>query len=360
MDDVARLNARDRAELFREAAELRKDIDSAMIEKDFWVCWTLKRMFSLKDLSAGLIFKGGTSLSKVFKVIDRFSEDIDLSFNRDDLGFVGNRSPDSEMSRKKRSRILAELQEACSQYISEDFLPKLQTGFASMIGEPEKLHWSLGIDRIDPQTLLFSYPPGIAGDSGAIPSYVKPSIKLEMGARSDPWPSGDYKIQSYVSEVLPNHFKDPYCSVHTLNAERTFWEKATLLHAEYYRPEEKTTSERLSRHYYDLALMAKSEVKDRTIGDITLLHAVVKHNLLFFYSSWAQYDSAATGMLHLAPRENRIPDLRRDYEKTKDMIFGPAPSFDDIMAILKDLEEKINQNIVILKNEGRGIIGTVK
>lgn len=346
MDTVAKLNTVERAELFRETSLRKINILPAIVEKDFWVCWTLKRLFALTNLSERMIFKGGTSLSKVFNVINRFSEDIDLSFDRSMLGFDGERNPSDNMSNSKRKKLLKELSVACEQHVAKQLLPMLEKDFSSIIGDSEPGNWKIAIDEYDKQTLFFKYPTGIAETEVKIPEYIPPFIKLEMGARSDPWPSGDYRIQSYAAEEYPDYFSDPFCTVHTLNAERTFWEKATLLHAEYHRPGKGETRERLSRHYFDLALLAKSEFKDKAISDMGLLKAVINHKLLFFYSSWANYRSVSSGNLHLVPKKERISDIVRDYEKTKDMIFGDAPSFEEILEILNGLEKEINEKII--------------
>ncbi len=106
MDDIARLSSKDRSDLFGTVAERRGDMLAALVEKDFWVCWSLKRVFTLEDSPAGLIFKGGTSLSKVYQAIDRFSEDVDLSFDRSAIGFGGENDPARASSRNQTEKRL--------------------------------------------------------------------------------------------------------------------------------------------------------------------------------------------------------------------------------------------------------------
>src|SRR6516164_8918604 len=124
MDDVARLPGTDRADLFTAAAR-RRGLTAAIIEKDFWVCWTLKRVFTLPDPPAGLLFKGGTSLSKVFGVIERFSEDVDLSFDRAGLGFGGDNDPLNAETGERRKSSLEALTETCRRVIQEQLRPRL-------------------------------------------------------------------------------------------------------------------------------------------------------------------------------------------------------------------------------------------
>lgn len=129
MDEVARLAPSDRADLFRAAAETL-GYSPAIVEKDFWVCWTLRRVFALPDPPADILFKGGTSLSKAFGVLDRFSEDIDLVLDRHGLGFTAERDPASpELSRKKRQSLIKELQHACQTAVWDALLPRRRTGF---------------------------------------------------------------------------------------------------------------------------------------------------------------------------------------------------------------------------------------
>ena len=140
MDDIARLPATDRLDLFSASAR-KRGLTAEIIEKDFWVCWTLKRVFTLPDPPAGLLFKGGTSLSKVFGVIERFSEDVDLSFNRAELGFRGESDPLNATTGKKRKHGLEALTETCQLVIREKLLPQLRTAFSAALGEPVSTSW---------------------------------------------------------------------------------------------------------------------------------------------------------------------------------------------------------------------------
>ncbi len=340
MDKVATMPVEKRSELFRETAA-QKGLAVGLIEKDFWVCWSLYRLFAqVPNLSATLLFKGGTSLSKVFDAIDRFSEDVDLSLNRKDLGFTEDKDPYAAKSRKQASRLIEELSEKCIGEIRAYVLPTLTEDFVSVLGAPGKT-WSLRLSKSDPQTILFAYPQTAPETSSAF-GYVRPEVQLEIGARSDHWPSLDGTIEPYAATEFPNVFETPQAIVRTLAAERTFWEKVTLLHAEHHRPPEKSIGPRLSRHYYDVFCLYQGDIGERALGQAHLLESVVRHKSLFFRSGWANYETAVPGSIRISPTEARIDDLKRDYQAMAEMFFGEPPSFDDILQVTSELEERIN------------------
>jgi len=180
--------------------------------------------------------------------------------------------------------------------------------------------------------------PNVAVDR----SYVRPAIRLEMGARSDDWPAADAELTPYAAEALPELFTIRSCRVRTLAAERTFWEKATLLHAECRRPPDKPSRERLSRHYYDLYRLAQQPIAEQALGQRDLLERVIAHKSFFFAQVWAHYETARPGTFRLLPAADRLEALRRDYRDMDTMIFGEAPDWDDIVRGLKALEKRIN------------------
>ncbi len=345
MDDVARMEPGDRRDLFTEAAARRGTISAGVIEKDFWVCWTLKQVFGLGPAPAQLIFKGGTSLSKVYGVIERFSEDIDLSLSREDLGFVGDRDPYKAASNKKKHALVDEIVARCREVIIAELLPRLHARFESILGAGDTATtWSLSPDDKDPQIIYFTYPAGIvAGGEGAPSPYVRRVVLLEVGARSDHWPVEERAVRPYAAEELPELFKEAECHVRTLSAERTFWEKATLLHAEAHRPHDKPIGDRLSRHYYDVARLYQSAVGPTALANRALLQQVVLHKDLFFRSAWANYPTARPGTFRLVPPAERHAVLKADYRAMQEnMIFGESYPFEELMAILAEIEAKLN------------------
>jgi hypothetical protein len=346
MDRVATLTTAERAELFQETAN-RRGVTTPIIEKDFWVCWTLRHLFELPEVGLNLIFKGGTSLSKIFQAIERFSEDIDVSINREYLGFEGDNDPENVEGSNARKRKLEALHQACIDKVVSHVLPSLRESFERVLGGDgdEDSSWRLTLDETDPQNLLFEYPRNISSRGASDISYIRPVVKIEIGARSDHWPADMYPISPYAAEEFPDFFEEPSYLLKVLEAERTFWEKATLLHSEYYRPEDSTTAERISRHYYDLHCLALLPAGDRALERLDLLDRVVEHKKTFFRLVRANYDEARTGNIRLLPHDARLAALRIDYDKMRDMFFGEIPSFDSIIESLTKLEAKINTKV---------------
>lgn len=337
MDKFANEPANTQKETFSEAAG-RMGVSPIIIEKDFWVCWALKRLFSLPDIGVGLIFKGGTSLSKGYNAISRFSEDVDISLDRQNLGFVDERDPaNPKLSKTKRNKLLKELQIKAEQFINGDLLNKLNDEMSSTLSRD----FTLKPDPNDGQTLLFEYPEGLGGSAYGT-GYVRPQVKLEFGARGAHLPAVNKNIVPYVDTEIPELIDEPTVSVNVLGAERTFWEKATILHMLYHQDSEKPLADRMSRHYYDLAQLANSETRKVALDDVALLADVAEHKTKFFQAAWAQYGDAKPGSLRLLPHEELEKTLRHDYTSMNEMIMGTVPSFDEILAAIKSLEEEIN------------------
>jgi len=146
-----------------------------------------------------------------------------------------------------------------------------------------------------------------------------------------------------VAEQFPNGFREPQPTVKVLSAERTFWEKATILHAEYHRPADKAAPDRLSRHYCDLYELIRKRVAVSATAQMELLARVAQHKALFFKSSWAKYDEARKGSLRISPPDGRVAALQADYGRMKEMFFGEPPAFGEMLAVLKRWEVGFNQ-----------------
>jgi hypothetical protein len=335
LNNIARMTARERSDIFSETAA-QMGVAEAIVEKDFWVCWVLKQLFSINSLKRRLLFKGGTSLSKVFHAINRFSEDIDLAVDYAALGFVDARDPRQVgLSKTKRAAILTEMMAACQHYISTEFIDALRARCQEVLGSAES--WTIEVDPHDPNVVSFHYPAAIQ----TLP-YLRPQVLLELGTHAEFVPHGEFTIRSFAVEQFPKLTPDGKVSVTALLAQRTFWEKATILHAEYYRPTQKPIPDRYSRHYYDVALLAESPFRATALAEETMLEQVVTHKETFYPSAWARYDLARRGSLRLVPPKERQGELERDYRSMGVMIFGEPPIFDSIMKTLAKLEDEIN------------------
>jgi hypothetical protein len=336
LNKVAQLNATARAELFAETAN-RLGLPESLVEKDFWVCWTLDQLFSIEEFKGRLLFKGGTSLSKVFGAIARFSEDIDLAVDYTMLGFTGASDPQlANLSRSKQNALLLKMIQECQNYIRGEFIDRLRERCRSLLG-PEG-PWSLSVDAQDPNVVRFQYPRAVTQHV----AYIAPQVVLELGTHAEFVPRGDFTIRSFAAGEFPALFERTDVAVTNLLAKRTFWEKATILHAEFHRPAEKPMPGRYSRHYFDVAVMAGGPVKAEAFADLALLAAVVRHKRIFYPSAWAQYPLASPGTFRLLPPETRLGALREDYRDMAVMIFGDAPRFDTIIETLAKLEKELN------------------
>lgn len=324
MNKVANLSKEQRKELFSETATLM-NTTNAIVEKDFWVVWSLGKIFEDERLNKILMFKGGTSLSKVFNLIGRFSEDIDLIL---DWRLVTKENPLKEQqSKNKQVKFNEQINENAKAYIKNELLPII-----SQILSP------LCICNMaeDGFSINVRYPNAFDD------SYLRPEILLEIGPLASWLPSDSFEISSFAALKFPQLFEKAKSKVNTIVAKRTFWEKATILHHEANRPSESAMPLRYSRHYYDLAMMASDKVKDEALEDLQLLKNVVDFKQKFYPRTWAKYEEATPGTLKLLPPVFRLEALKKDYQAMQNMIFDKKLSFDEIISILKDLEEEID------------------
>lgn len=339
MDEVAKLPAADRRDLFVATAASR-GVRPELIEKDFWVCWLLKRLYLLDGSPTGLIFKGGTSLSKVYRAIDRFSEDVDLSIDRAVLGYGGTDEL-AALSGKKRRETLDKLKADCVTLIRDRFVPDLASAVGIELGSDSEAGWSIEIDPGDMQAVRFRYPPSLGTTVGAA-QYIQSAVLLELGARGDQWPATSGEVRPYAAEAFPSAFKAPACTVRVLSAERTFWEKATLLHRWHHR-DDRLMDERQSRHYYDVVQLYKRGPGRAALADPELLKAVARYKSVFYEEPRARYDLAVPGSLRLLPNETHRELLEADYKAMGEMIFGEPPTWDFILHGIAEIEDAVNK-----------------
>lgn len=338
MDKFVSLDVKDKRAYF-EVAAANLNIMPQLVEKDFWVCWILKTLFSLPEIGNHLTFKGGTSLSKCYNVIKRFSEDIDISIERPFLLKIKTIEPDKEKSNKENQKWLKELQAVCKTKIDETIVPSLKRAIAAAL--PDKKQWMLGMDTRDPdgQTVLFTFPHAMISNAG---SYMKSSVKVEFVACADHWPVETMTVVPYIVNV-PGERVVEGVLVRVLAAERAFWEKVVILHMIYHCPAEKSVPPRMSRHYYDIYAMADSSIYKRALDSISLLKTVAEHKTLFFKAGWAHYEEAMPSGLRLLPRDDQMSALKNDYRQMQQMFFEESPTFDQVMGKLQGVEKEINR-----------------
>ncbi len=316
-------------------------IPAYIVEKDFWVCWLLARIFSTPSLGPACVFKGGTSLSKVFGAIERFSEDIDLALSSDSLGW-SEEELDEAPSPTKRRKLVKKLDQACAEAVQSRFHHELETAVSAILGTPSPeatwLTYAFNPKTNSPE-LYFAYPQSVPSGS-----YIPPVIKVEFGSLTDQRPTGAHRITPMVAALAPQEFTDFEADVVALKIERTFWEKATILHAEYHRPADQPLRDRFARHYADVAALWLHPSRDKSMKRLDLLERVRLHKTRYFESSWANYDTAIPGSLKLLPLESRIAELRRDYAAMEPMFLAKEiPSFQQILSTLSEAEQQINQ-----------------
>lgn len=319
----------DRRAIFSSTA-LKRKLNEAIIEKDFWVCWMLEILFHHCDYAKHLAFKGGTSLSKGYGTIQRFSEDLDLILDWRLLGY-GSNEPWEERSNSAQDRFANEVNEKTAEFLREVLMPHLE----KITREQGVVSFRYYIDETDQQTIRFVYPQLFIDEA------LVQEIKLEIGSLAAWTPVTDRVITPFVSEDFPHLFDVPDTLIRTLEAKRTFWEKATILHSEASRSGTKVPP-RYSRHYYDMYMLYHSPIKDEAFADYDLLSKVASFKRKFYRSNRAKYEEANQNRLKLLPPEGSIPTLLEDYRSMQSMIFGEPVSFEEILnglaEMLKEME----------------------
>ena len=336
MRNVARLPESDRRELFRNTAD-KMGLNDAIVEKDFWVCFTLDYLFHRCPWKDAITFKGGTSLSKAFNLISRFSEDIDLILDWRVLGYDKD-EPWRKRSNTKQDVFNKEANVRAEVFLAEQFCPIIRTELSQELGCEANIY----IDEKDKQTVIFAYPHLFTN-----PATLQ-VIRLEIGVLAAWTPAKIAQIKPYAATYYPKAFAQKDTAILTVAPERTFWEKATILHHEANRPENLPMPKRYSRHYYDLYCIAHSDVKELAYSNLALLKKVTDFKMKFYPRKWAHYELAVQGNLKLLPPKYRMDELQRDYDSMKNMMFGEYPDFLTIMKLIGELEREINSLIKYL------------
>lgn len=314
--------------LFAETSRQIGLPSSSAAEKDWWVVQTLAIIFSM-DCAKALIFKGGTSLSKGWKLIQRFSEDIDLALDREFLGFTG------ELSKQE----IKKLRRKSFQFLTEVFTKELKAKFAEL-GFKEVSVKCRKVENHDQDPMIIEIYYNKLTETDP---YLKPGVLVEVGSRSLKEPFSQRIFGTFVSEVyFDNPFADKPITIPVVNPERTFLEKVFLLHEEFQKPE-KIRVERLSRHLYDLEKLYQTEHAEKALNDTELYNTIVKHRSNFTPISGINYDNHKPENIKFIPPNNLLSLWEKDYEEMRaSMIYGDPLPFNELITRLTQLQKRIN------------------
>lgn len=347
-DRIIRASEADRRDLFATTAR-RVGTTEQNIEKDFWLCWTLDALFhQLPADRPRLLFKGGTSLSKAFGLISRFSEDIDITVFRADLGEPVSIDELEAMSGKKRRASLDAIKEACQRYIQGPLHEQLNALLSDSLRNAGLPADSGSVvpdaDDADQQTLLVRYPSALR----QLDPYVRPAVRIESGAKSALDPHVDTTVGPYVAADLESSSL-AVAGITTIEASRTLWDKVIILHGlrRWFdnRRELRQEGQRVSRHYYDVHQLWTSPDGVAGLSNLALGAECARHASMFFNRPHFDLTTATPGSFALSPAPAMRDRLERDYENMAGMIFGPVPAFKDIMTSVLSVEHQLNRHI---------------
>lgn len=327
MPNFLSLPSNEQAELYRIAGQTLKQ-RQVILEKDVWVCWALQTLFALRQ-PPRMVFKGGTSLSKVFNLLDHFSEDVDVSLDYRDLGVEGN---PYVMGSNDLKRFGESLKTALKRQVHEVIEPHFQQAI-----QQQGLEATLSVSKDGEQFEVF-YPTAFRSSG-----YIRPRVLIEIGGRNLTEPNQLHTVAANMAAEI-SRLSFPVAQVNVLSPERTFWEKATLIHAEVSRPEARAT-ERYARHWYDLDVLRQSHFGAKALANRAQFEQVVAHKKVFFRAASANYDDCLTGGLRLIPSKDLQTVLEGDFAKMIDegMFANTPPDFRTVLEALEQMQNQINQ-----------------
>lgn len=309
------------------AAKLK--IHPASIEKDWWVVRTLELILTM-DVSEFIVFKGGTSLSKAWNIIERFSEDVDLALDRSFLGY----------EECKTVKQVKKLRSSTRNYIYKDFIPGLQNAFikAGYSDVEVKLNEEEG-KNLEPVQISILYK-----SCTTISAYTNPYVKIEIGSRSLREPSTNKEFSSLVGEHFPDRpFADSQIIVSCANPERTLLEKLFLLHEEFSKPEDKIKVDRLSRHLYDVEMLTRKGFLEIAIKEKELYNEIINHRQIYTKISEIDYNFHQPKALNPLPPKAIMNSWKKDYLKMQEeMIHGDSLSFNELIERIAEIKNRIN------------------
>jgi hypothetical protein len=316
--------------LFAETSRQIGLPSTSAAEKDWWVVHTLAIIFSMECANA-LIFKGGTSLSKGWNVIHRFSEDIDLALDREFFGFSGELTKGDIRKLRRKS----------FQFISEVFTEELKNKFVEL-GFKDVTIKPREVENHDQEPLIIEIYYNKLTETD---TYLKPGVLVEVGSRSLKEPFTQRTFGTFVSEIYTdNPFTDKPITIPIVNPERTFLEKIFLLHEEFQKPYGKIRVERLSRHLYDIEKLSQTEYAEIALQETELYNTIVKHRSKFNAISGIDYAKHNPANIKFIPPDSIIKMWEADYEEMKgSMIYEQPLDFDKLINRLTELQKRINE-----------------
>ena len=336
MNSFIQLSSDERNLYCRQAAErMEIPLPAAVIEKDFWVCWTLNLLNEIPELKGNITFKGGTSLSKAWGLIERFSEDIDIAINRKVFGQEPPHGAENATSNTQRKTRLEELEDKNATFIKEVLLPILHEKIAGHLNPADFTLRLIG--KGNEVNIEFEYPGTLKNELGGL----LPVVLIELVPRADEIPNEERKITPIIYEVFEDLLGEGSFNISTLTPERTFLEKLLFIH-ETLEGFNKG-SERKSRHYYDLLKLYKAGVFERIINNRELLQMVVEHRQTFFRYNTLDYTGILSNGVRVLPKKESWTDWRGDYTRTAVMIYNNIPSFEELMSFAEQLENEFNE-----------------
>ncbi len=309
----------EQVELFTQIG-VKTNLPPQAVEKDAWVTLMLRMIFT-SNLANDLIFKGGTSLSKAFNLIQRFSEDVDLGIDRKHLGFEGDLSKGQ----------IRKLRRACHTFVSQD-LAKLLKKQLTSYGVDESLYEVIventQVSDQDPETIKVNYK-SLFGEI----SYLPKRVLIEVSARSLIEPNQEVNIKSLIDEHYPEtDFAEDEFIVHATNPQKTFLEKLMLLHEEFEKPTEKIRHLRISRHFYDIGQILNSEFGQKALKNKALFESIVAHRKVLTPMKTTNYETLTLQSLRVLPPLEHLANYKSDYkEMQSSMIHGESLDFDELL-----------------------------
>ena len=328
MNKFLKLSDRDRVNIFTQAG-IRKKLSLRAIEKDWWVTMTLRALFECQCFNH-IVFKGGTSLSKSWNLIERFSEDIDIAIDRKFFGFEG----------ELKKRQINNLRRASCSYIKDKLWLELNQKFSD--------NGIVGHSLIVPETEATTKDPQIIEvhfNSLFTPDYVQNKVVIEIGARSLMEPSKDIQLRSIIADLYPEAvYADSYFTVPTVVPQRTFLEKAFLLHEEFQKPPEKIRTERMTRHIYDLEKMMDTDYAADALNNTDLYKTIVQHRKTLTALKEVDYDTHIPEKINFVPPAFILDLWRKDYEDMQSgMIYGKSLTFNELIERIKELNRRFRK-----------------